>query len=449
MRWGVLSICSLSLLFVGCSGGSSTASGSSDGPKLAVSTKKPTGEIEVQSFQGGYDIDYFKKCADAYMKANPGTKITVAGNPRVWEQLQPRMVGGNPPDLMFPGWGMDHWALAEEGELLQWEDALKSPAADGKTPWGETFDPAMLKLAQLDGKQVTMPYYVMEYGWWYDTAVFAKNGWTAPKTWSEFMALSAKIKAKGMYPLTYQGKYPYYMVYGMLMPWIMSIGGPSVVDACQNMEPGAWKAPEVIQAAKMIQELRDKGYLQEGAVSMTHTEAQQEFLNGKAAMVPCGTWINAEMSKMMKPGTKLQFMLPPVVDGGKGDPTALMVDIEPWMIPAKAKNPELAVDFFKFMTSLENAQGFVREKASLMTVKGANDVELPEGLKAPAEAYKNSKHIWAIRYRQWYKAFETELENAITALITQKDLTAEAFAERLEKAAQAVRDDPSIVKHKV
>lgn len=432
---------------VGCQGGNEPTA-SDSGPQLSAPTKKPTGEIEVQSFQGGYDIDYFKKCADAYMKANPGTTIKIAGNPRVWEQLQPRMVAGTPPDLMFPGWGMDHWALAEEGQLMQWEDALKSPAADGKTPWGDTFDPAMLKLAQLDGKQVTMPYYVMEYGWWYDPAVFTKNGWTPPKTWAELLTLAPKIKAKGMHPITFQGKYPYYMVYGMLMPWLMSVGGAEAVDACQNMEPGAWKSPAMIQSAKMIAELRDKGFLQDGAVSMTHTEAQQEFLNGKAAMVFCGTWINAEMSKMMKPGQKLEFFLPPVVEGGKGDPTALMVDIEPWMIPAKAKNPELAMDFFKFMTSLDNAKGFVKEKGSLMTVKGGNDVDLPEGLKAPADAYKNSKHIWAIRYRQWYKSFETELENAITALVT-KSLTPEAFAERMEKAAQAVRDDATLTKHKV
>ena len=404
--------------------------------------------LEVQSFKGGYDIDFFQKCANDYMKANPGVKIKLEGNPRVWEQLQPRMVSGDPPDLMFPGWGMDHWALAEEGQIFDLTEALKSPSADGKTPWGETFEPALLKLGQLEGVQVTLPYYMMIYGWWYDPAVFKANGWTAPKTWKEFMELAPKIKAKGMAPLTFQGKYPYYLVYGMLLPWVQSIGGIEAVNACQNMEPGAWKSESVLKAAQMLEEIRDKGFFQEGAISMTHTESQQEFLNGKAAMVPCGTWLKSEMRNMMKPGAKLAFMLPPSVEGGKGDPGAINVDIEPWMFPSKAKASDRAIDFFKYMTSLDNAKAFVKEKGTLMAIKGSNEGELPEELVLPAKAFKESKTVWSIKFRHWYKGFMKELEDSLTALLS-KTLTSQQFVERLEKAAQAVREDESITKHKV
>lgn len=458
MRWSLLGLALLSVGLVSCgpsgSAGNEPASQPGSGtatltmPMAPTDAPKAGGTAEVQSFVGGYGIDFFQKSAEAYVKAHPGTKITVDGNPKVWEQLKPRMVSNTPPDLMFPGWGMDHWALAEEGQLFNLADVLKTPGADGKTPWGETFEPDLLKLGQLDGVQVALPYYLMMYGWWYDVDVFAKNGWTPPKTWSELMTLAPKIKAKGMAPLTFQGKYPFYLVYGMLMPWTQSVGGAEAITACQNMEPGAWKSDAVLQAAKMIVELRDKGFFQDGAISMTHTEAQEEFLNGKAAMVPCGTWITSEMKDHIKPGTKLAFFLPPVVDGGKGDPSAILVDIEPWMFPVKAKNPQLAIDFYKSMTSVENAKAFVREKGTLMAIKGGNDTELPEAVKAPSEAFKNSKMVWSIKFRQWYKVFEKELEDALTALVTKK-ATPEEFVARVEKAAQEVRDDESVKKHKV
>ena len=462
MRWSILGLALLSIGLAGCGKDKvetntpvATNTATNESPEVSglnlkmapTDAPKPGGTAEVQTFKGGYGIDFFQKCATDYMKAHPGTKITVEGNPKIWLQLAPRIANGTPPDLMFPGWGMDHWGLAEEGQIFDLGDVLKTPSADGKTPWGETFNPDLLKLGQLDGKQVALPLYLMMYGWWYDPDVFAKNGWTAPKTWSDLMTLAPKIKAAGMAPITFQGQYPYYMIYGMLMPWIQGNGGMQAVTACQDIMPGAWKSDSVLKAAKMIEELRDKGFFEDGAVSLTHTQAQTDFINGKVAMVPCGTWITSEMKEVLKPGQKLTFFLPPVVDGGKGDPTALEVDIEPWMVPTKAKNPQLGIDYYKFMTSLDNAKAFVKEKGTFMSIKGSNDIDLPEALKAPAEAFKNSKSVWSIKFRQWYKVFEDELEKSVTALVTKK-VTAEQFCDRVEKAAQAVREDDQIKKHK-
>ncbi|MEI8282944.1 MAG: hypothetical protein WCG75_11100, partial [Armatimonadota bacterium] len=109
--------------------------------------------------------------------------------------------------------------------------------------------------------------------------------------------------------------------------------------------------------------------------------------------------------------------------------------------------PQLAIDYYKFMTSLDNAKAFVKEKATFMSIKGSNDIELPEELKAPAAAFKDSKAVWSIKFRQWYPTFEKELENSMTALVTKK-ATAQEFCDRVEKAAQAVREDESIKKHK-
>ena len=44
----------------------------------------------------------------------------------------------------------------------------------------------------------------------------------------------------------------------------------------------------------MTQELLEKGYFQDGALGMTHTESQLNFFK-VAAMIPCGTWLEAEM----------------------------------------------------------------------------------------------------------------------------------------------------------
>lgn len=435
-------------LLVGC-GGPSGSNASSEPGVGSETPVKLTGDLEVAAFQGGYGIDFYQQAAEEFGKQHPDLKIKVWGNPRVWEQLRPRFVGGNPPDLVFPGWGMDHWALAEEGQLEDLGEALKGKPASGEGTWGDTFDPAMLKLGQLGGKQYTLPYYFSMLGWWYDPGVFQKNGWTPPKTWSELLALGEKIKAKGIAPLTYQGKYPYYMVEGMLLPWAVGIGGEETMKALQNLEPGAWKSAPVLRAAGMIAELRDKGFFQAGATAMSHTEAQQEFLQGKAAMIPCGTWLYSEMRETMPAGAQMEFFLPPTVEGGKGDPTAVMVAIEPWMVPVAAKNKSAAIEFFKAMTSVENARKFVEAKGTLMAIKGSDEgVKLPKVLESPAKAYRTSTMVWSVHYRQWYPALDTEIQNALTALLN-KDLDPSAFCDRVEAAAEKIRNDDSITKHKL
>ncbi|MBS1722153.1 MAG: extracellular solute-binding protein [Armatimonadetes bacterium] len=448
----------MALVCAGCSGagggassGSSTETGSSPAVKV---TEAPTGDgkiegkLEIVAFKGGYGDDFYRTAAEEFAKDHPGLTATVEGDPQIWEKVRPRMVAGDTPDIMFPGWGMDQWGLVQDGQLMALDKALDSPAYDSQKTWRETFDPNLLKFCQKDGKTYMLPLYTMVYGWWYDPAVFAKNGWTPPTTYAELLSLCEKIKAKGVAPIAFQGKYPYYMIEGMLLPWAASIGGVEAVTAAQNLAPGAWKSEPMLKAAQMIAELRDKGYFLEGCVGMSHTESQTQFLNGTAAMVPCGSWIESEMRNVMPAGVTVRYFKCPNVTDGKGDPTAVLIGIEPWMIPVKAKNPNAAVGYYKYMTSLKKAKQFVEEKGTLMSIIGSDEAKMPETLKAPAAAVKGAKTLWAVQYRQWYPAFQKEVEGAITSMLN-KEITPEQFCERCNAAAEKTREDESVPKYRV
>ena len=219
------------------------------------------------------------------------------------------------------------------------------------------------------------------------------------------------------------------------------------VDA-ENLVPGAWKSAAMLKAAEMIKELGDKGYFQKGAVAMSHTEAQTEFVNGRAAMIPCGTWLHSEMAKVIPSGAQMEFMLPPVVQDGKGDPTALLIGIEPWMVPAKAKNANGAIALFKEMTSLSNAKKFVEQKGTLMAIRGSDQAKVPAELRTPAKVFKASKTVWSNELRNWYREMEKELEGALTSML-EGQLTPQEFCDRCEAAADKTRQDKDIMKHKV
>ncbi|MCA0359579.1 MAG: extracellular solute-binding protein [Armatimonadetes bacterium] len=404
-------------------------------------------KVEVLVFKGGYGSDFYEAAAEEFNKAT-GKEVEVIGDPRIDQQVQPRMQKGDPPDLMYPGWRFDHWKAVDDGAIMDLTETMKSKPASGEGTWGDTFEPALLKLGQYEGKQYVLPYFFSVIGWWYDPDLFAEKGWAPPKTYAEMLNLCQKIKAAGIAPITYQGQYPDYMISGMLTPWMISSGGLEAFNACQNLEPGAWKNPAVIKAATMIKELSDMGYFQQGATAMSHTESQAEFVNRRAAMIPCGTWLNSEMKESMPEGRKMSFFLPPVIGDGAGDPTAVMIKIEPWMVPAEAKNKEAAIDYFKSMTTVEKAKQFVTEKGTLMAIKGANDVELPGYLQGAADAFKNSNATYAPLWREWYPTLYKAVEGAITELLNGQ-LTPEAFGEKIEAEAEKIRNNPDIPKRKV
>jgi N-acetylglucosamine transport system substrate-binding protein len=414
---------------------------------LASATRPRDGNLEVRVFQGGYGVDFYEQAAREYEASHPGVTIDLKGDPRIWEQLRPRFAAGEPPGLAFPGWGMDNYALIYDRQALPLNDVLlTTPYGEEGGTWRDTFLPDVLKLGEYEGQVYLLPYYLTLNGWWFNVGLFRRHGWTPPHTYDELLALCERIKAAGIAPLTYQGKYPYYALQGFVLPWAISIGGMDAFKAAEGLQPGAWKAAPFLEAARKVVELRTRGYFQPGANGMSHTEAQMEFLNERAAMIPCGTWLESEMKKQLPPGFRMRFFLPPTVPGGKGDPTAVQVGVEPWLIPTQGANTALAIDFFKYLTSKKKAREFVLAKGTLTAIRGSAEGDLPETLQGPAEALRNARVTWTTRYAQWYKALEEESRNAMAALLLG-EATPEQFVERIEAAAGRVRSDPNIPKH--
>jgi len=404
--------------------------------------------LEVASFQGGFGLDFFEYAAREYEKLHPNVKIKVWGNPRIWEQLRPRFVKGDPPDLTWPGWGMDYWGLVAEGKVMPMDKYLQTKAYGQNKKWIDTFDRRLLDKGKYKGHYYIMPFNQNVFGWWYNVDMFKKHGWKPPKTYDELLVLCEKIKKAGIAPITFQGRYPAYMLRGFLFPWVISDGGIQAFNDAQNLKPGAWKSPSFLKAARMIAELRDKGYFQKNAMGMSHTEAQMEFILGRAAMIPCGTWLGSEMKKQMPPDFHMAFINPPIIKGGKGDPTITSAGVETWIVPAEAKHPDIAADFFKFMTSLDMAKKFVIQKNTLMAIIGSDDQKLPPDLVDAARCARQASVLWDADYAMWYQTMRTDIESALAALLN-KEITPEECVERMEIAAQKTAKDNSIPKHTI
>ncbi|HIT76826.1 MAG TPA: twin-arginine translocation signal domain-containing protein, partial [Candidatus Avipropionibacterium avicola] len=59
-----------------------------------------SGKLDVIVFNGGYGIDYVKFAAEKMNEKFPDIKISVKPSTDIAGEMQPRLVGGTPPDLL-------------------------------------------------------------------------------------------------------------------------------------------------------------------------------------------------------------------------------------------------------------------------------------------------------------------------------------------------------------
>ncbi len=118
-------------------------------------------EVEGIFFEGGYGRGYLDNAADIFRAVHPDNPMTVEGIQRVGEQLRPRFIAGDPPDVIDnSGAGnLDAAALVAEGELLDLAPLFDAPSLDtpGKT-FGETLFPGSQDTGNYDGTQYELKH---------------------------------------------------------------------------------------------------------------------------------------------------------------------------------------------------------------------------------------------------------------------------------------------------
>ncbi len=426
------------------------------GVQIAAGAENPLGlaaatQAEGVFFSGGFGHEYIQYGADIFAHVHPGSTMSVEGIQRVGDILRPRIISGNPPDVTDNSGAdaLDTGALVAEGELLDLAPLMAAAALDtpGKT-FADTLFPGSQASGVYDGVQRYLNIAYTVFGAWYSKSLFEEKGWVYPQTWDEMLALCETIKGAGIAPWTYQGKYPYYMVFGLLEPLVDKIGGPDVWKAVDNLEDGAWSHPAILQALQMMKQLPDNGYIMDGTEGLTHTESQAEWLNKKAAFIPCGTWLENEMRTVTPEGFDMVIAPVPAVDPA----TFSSIDAaagEPFVVFANGKNPVAGMEFLRCLMSKEGAKFFAQKVGSIMPVAGGADgVELSSAMTSALSAVSaaGSNILRRPSFGDWYAPISEEVGNSTGSLMTGR-ITPEEFIERVQEAADEVKGDEDIPKY--
>lgn len=409
--------------------------------------------IDGVFFSGGFGHDYIVYAGKLVEGAHPGVKASVKPIQKVAEELRPRLVEGNPPDVIDnSGAGQFNTTdLVNDGQLMDLAELMEAPSFD--TPgvkFKDTLFPGSQADLVYDGKQMGVNVAYTVSAIWYSKPWLEKSGLTLPDNWSDFLGLLDTIKKEGkMAPWTYQGKYPYYMWGIVLNQLIYKAAGNAAMISLDNLEPNAWKNPDILRAVTDMHALWDKGYIMDGTAGLTHTESQAEWLKGKAAFLPCGTWLENEMKKETPAEFQMTAMGVPGYKDGKGDINAVAAGGgEPFVVFAKGKNPKGGMEFLRAQLSRSSAKWFAENVSSIMPVKGVTDLKASEGVKsAIGVVEKAGTNIITFNLPNWYSSFGKEIEQRTGELLTGK-MKPEEFVDALQKKADEIAADGDIKKFK-
>jgi raffinose/stachyose/melibiose transport system substrate-binding protein len=372
----------------------------------------------------------WQKMADDYMAAHPNVniEITVLENEAFKTKLTTVMQSGDPPDI-FQSWGGGTFNQQVEAGLLK--DITADLEAD--SAWRDSFAPGALGVYSYQGKNYGVPWDMGMVGFWYNKALFEQAGIDAPPaTWTEFLDAVQKLKDAGITPISIgEGdKWPGMHFWNYLATRIC---GQEKFEAAMA-RTGSFTDPCFVEAGVKLQELLALEPFQEGFLGATHDEMQATFGNGEAAMELSGQWAPstqaANAADQVGVGENLGLFGFPAVEGGAGAGTDVVGGGNGFAIGKNAE-PE-AVDFVKYLTSVENQTIIAANGSGIPVVKGAE-----QGLTDP-NMLQVAETFGAADYFQLY--YDQFLPPATGSVLNDSVQGLFAGTMTPEQVAQAVED---------
>jgi N-acetylglucosamine transport system substrate-binding protein len=445
---GLVAVPSAGLLSACASSGGSSDNSTSKPTSGAASKDNPFGvtdsaPLDIVIFDGGYGHDYATALGKLYESKHSGSKVSVTPTQDITGKLQPRFNGGNPPDVIDDSGAQQIKldVLQKNGQLTDLTPLLDAPYIDDPTKKiRDVLQPGTIETGTLDGKMVQLSYIYTVWGLWYSGKLFKEKGWTEPKTWNDFMSLSAEIKKAGIAPFAHQGKYPYY-INVCIMDLIAKNGGTELAKRIDSFDPTAWDDPAVLKGISAIYEIVDKGYLLPGTNGLTHIESQTKWNQYKAAFIPCGSWLENEQMKATPSDFDMKFMPMPSLDGDKLPFDAIRAGAgEPFIVPAKAKNQAGGMEFLRMMLTKEGSGKFAAAANSLTVLKDGvgSDVQLRPGTASTVVALKAAgTNTFNYNYPNTNSQFDTDLQNLSAELMAKRLKPEEWVAKAKQLATKA------------
>lgn len=383
-----------SLALAGCgNGGGGSSSGGTD---VDLSEVEYEGTVSIITRYAGDFEAYFEQMAAKYEELHPGVTVDVQqeSDQGYKDKIKTLTASQSLPDIYFT-WAGDYAAqFYENGLVLDLTEVI----APG-TEWGDTFAPSALDAYNDDGTYYGIPFALDAKFMVYNKAIFAEAGLDVPGDHDELIEACRTLSDMDVVP----------MAFGNIDGWpalhyITQLNSynvpPDTLQADFDPETATWDHPGYLASLEQFEEiLLECTVTQRDANGSDYYTERDAFSRGEAAMFYVE---NLEFGATVPDGSQAEkdgygiFKLP-VADGAEGDPGSLTGAPDGFLINSRSKNPALAIDFMKFVTSTENAAELTAMTGIPSPVQGSlSDANSTEQLRESIDVLQSatSMSIW-------------------------------------------------------
>ena len=213
--------------------------------------------------------------------------------------------------------------------------------------------------------------------------------------------------------------------------------------ARRNADAVKFNNPDLVRAMEKYQTICTR-YSGPNIAGITYTQMLEQFFTGKAAMLPIGSWVNAEVAKAEHDFEVGWFPMP-----GDDDASVLSVYVnEGLSISATTRYPEVCKDFIHFFFTDKELYGeFLHSEQLFSTTKETVEYEMIPLRKDMEEQIASMTEVEGFESMTGDDAFLPGLKDYFTNQLTQSiamgaDVAAEldAFDEEWTIARAAIED---------
>lgn len=331
---------------------------------LAGCGNSTAGTVTLDFFQFKAEAaDWFTAKAREFEKTHPNIKINVNNSSDATTDLRTRLVKNREPDVITINGDINYGMLAEAGVFHDFTD----------DEIVDKLNPGMVKIAkslvqtedQSKKRLYAIPYAGNASGYIINADVWEAAGEdpdNPPQTWSEFIALLKRFKAKGITPIEASTADPW-----TLQAPLSSLNSTLVPESeYSKLKDGSKTFSDLWSTVS--DELIEiyQNYTQKNP-AVTYQQATQDLAGGKAAILPLGTYAIPQVHLINKKAN-LRFAQMPATDNVKEQQLTAGDDVMLTM-GAHTKHEKEAREFVDFLMSEENVKDYSKQQSAFTPYK--------------------------------------------------------------------------------
>lgn len=392
--------------------------------------------------------NYYEPVAERMMELWPGLTVEVEYANASHDVLRTYILNNEAPDIFNINTGMlPPYEAIEQGIAAPINKIFDAPTMDGSKTLRENMNMAPFEMGHVGDNYYIMWDMAYLCGLWYDENFFTENNLKVPASWEDVQELAAQCEALGMDLIGSAGLMPHeYAAQYWFWPMVQSIDYETFTRL-SKLDYEAFKDEGMQEVVEKLVWLRDNGHYNTNSIGLGNAETQMSYIAHDFALLPCGSWLEAEMADAWTEDWNLKF-LPYSFGNADSDPYLCSIALCS-MVSATTENMDLVTEFYRVLFSDEQAlKDACAIHGNIFTVNGFGDICDEYLLPSVKDAVTKSETMVPDSnvINNWYPSTANELGNMLMALMGG-DIDGDTFMQRGYDLFKGLAEDDTVTKY--